>query len=307
MWTGSRGRRSGFVLAAVLMISVVLIAATTGFAWFARNQLRRVEGERAALQSRNLAFLTAFFVARGLTADQGEYDALDKPQFQPLAFPAENAVVSLRLTPLDHALPLNALFLPDGATLRNELTHPWEELWKRLGRGELSEVVLDFLDADGSPRLGGGERDAFLNRTLADLSELLLCPGVTQKVLEGPGGPSKKGLRDFCTVWCEGKINVNTVSEDVLTVLHDGFTMDVAEALVAYRREHPFKKLEDFFDAPAFPQEATGTVMNLVGVKSVYFRLNVEIWWMGGRSWRYDVILKKDNRTVSVAAWEERY
>ena len=47
--------------------------------------------------------------------------------------------------------------------------------------------------------------------------------------------------------------------------------------------------------------------MNLVGVKSVYFRLNVEIWWMGGRSWRYDVILKKDNRTVSVAAWEERY
>ena len=84
MWTGSRGRRSGFVLAAVLMISVVLIAATTGFAWFARNQLRRVEGERAALQSRNLAFLTAFFVARGLTADQGEYDALDKPQFQPL-------------------------------------------------------------------------------------------------------------------------------------------------------------------------------------------------------------------------------
>ena len=78
MWTGSRGRRSGFVLAAVLMISVVLIAATTGFAWFARNQLRRVEGERAALQSRNLAFLTAFFVARGLTADQGEYDALVK-------------------------------------------------------------------------------------------------------------------------------------------------------------------------------------------------------------------------------------
>ncbi len=307
MWTGCRSRRSGFVLAAVLMISVVLIAATTGFAWFARNQLRRVEGERTALKSRNLAFLTAFFVARGLAADQSDYDALDKPQFQPLAFPAEDALVSLRLVPLDHALPVNALFLPDGATLRNELSRPWEELWKRLGRAELSEVVLDFLDADGSPRLGGGERDAFLNRSLADLSELLLCPGVSLPLLKGPVGPSKKGLADFCTVWCEGKINVNTVSADVLPLLHDGFTADVAESLVDYRREHPFKKIDDFFDAPAFPQEAMGTMMNLVGVKSTYFALKIDIWWMGSRSWGYDVILKKNNRTVSMAAWEERY
>lgn len=307
MWTGSRSRRPAFVLAAVLMISVVLIAATTGFAWFARNQLRRVEGERTALRSRNLAFLTAFFVARGLAADQSDYDALDKPHFQPMAFPAGEGMVSLHLVPLDRALPVNALFLPDGTTLRQEMIHPWEELWNRLGHGELAPVVLDFLDADGTPRLGGGEREGFINRPLGDLSELLLCPGLSPPLLKGPSGPSKKGLEDFLTVWCDGKINVNTASEDVLTLLHEGFTPEGARALGAYRVEHPFKKIEDFFDAPAFPREALGSVMNLVGVKSSYFGLTVEVTWAGKRSWVYDIVLKKDHQTVRAVAWEERH
>ncbi|HQK24504.1 MAG TPA: hypothetical protein PK393_03155, partial [Synergistaceae bacterium] len=67
----------------------------------------------------------------------------------------------------------------------------------RLGHGELAPVVLDFLDADGTPRLGGGEREGFINRPLGDLSELLLCPGVSLPLLKGPRDLRKRGWRTF--------------------------------------------------------------------------------------------------------------
>lgn len=290
-------RSSGFVLVSVLLLCVMLVSSAVAFAWFVKGQTRAVTQDKAVLQARSVAYVMAREAVRGLKLDKNNYDSPREIWFQKMVVPlGDLGMVELDLTPLDDKIPLGKLFLPDGVTLRNELKEVWERLWQELGRRELAPKLLDYIDKDTRPRLGGYESEDNLNRAPFDISELLGMNDVTPEMLNG--------LADYVTMWSGSKININVAPARVLSVLN-GLNERLAEEIVALRLRKEIKDLDDLKAIPNFPPRAIPMLMNMVGFTSSYFNLKIKIFATAGSSVRYfDIIIEKSSGNI--VRWEEK-
>lgn len=300
-------RRPGMILVAVLLTVTVLLSAATGLAWFSRNQIRRVDGERRSLQGRSAAFLAIQQVMRGLVLDTNEYDSFLEDWFGSHIVPLQDmGVAFVDLKPLDDRLPLRALFLPDGQTLRKEMESPWERLWDRFGRADLEQALLDYMDKDGTPRLGGMEHEDFPNRPAEDLTVLLGCPGFDAVILYGDvDDPEVPRLRDYLSPWVKDKINVNVATAQTLLILDADLDEGVVESILERQAASPLKSMDDLGSVPGFPESAVPRLSGLLGFKSTYFAVDIQVQLLSGRPLVYSAILKKEGSRVSVESWKE--
>ena len=300
-------KKSGFVLVSVLMLGVLLISCATAFSWFVRAQVRSIGQERSAISSRSMANVLANSVMSALAqvAAQTNYDSpADQRWYKPFILPlGELGIWVVQITPLDDKIPLRNLFLPDGNTLRREISELWQELWRKLGRSELSEVLLDFLDKNNKPRVGSTERDEFINRPPYDVSELLLMSrDIPVEILFGAEG--KKGFADYCTVYSDGKININVAPVEVMELMPGLDTGGIAERIARIRADEPFKNLSDLQKVAGASAKTTNKLMNLIGFKSRYFLLKIECLDDSGNGGKaFNIIL--DRTTKQIVKWEE--
>ena len=148
----------------------------------------------------------------------------------------------------------------------------------------LADGVVDWLDNDDAPRVGGAESSYYMglpypyrakNDLLDTLDELRLVRGVTPEVFEK--------LRPFVTVWSSGKVNLNTAPKEVLMSLSAGrdaseagaIDAAAADAIIAYRQEHPFNNPRDIGNvSPALRDLYDRTrFRDLVDVRSTAFHV----------------------------------
>jgi type II secretory pathway component PulK len=296
--------RRGFILVPVLLLGVVFISCATAFTWFSRLQIKTVLREKSSLENRSMAQTLALSVIAGLKANtMVKYDSPTLSWFKPFFFPADAlGTWAVRITPLDDKIPIRGLFLPDGNTLRNELRKTWEDLWVKLEKRDMAHVVLDFLDKDARPRMGGAERENYLNRPLLDMSELLILDEMTPELLYGAAAEEKLGLADYCTLWSDGKINLNVAPVHVMEIL-PGLDRALAEKIAEYREKEALKTTSALRDIPGFPARAISTLMNLAAVSSRYFALKIEMLEDTGGGTGFNVIF--DKTSGKILRWEE--
>ena len=208
----------------------------------------------------------------------------------------------MTITPLNGRFPLNGIFLPDGRTVRSELAGPWRRLWRRAGAENIEAAVLDFLDGDGEPRLGGGERDGYLNRPLLSLNELLFVPGMTADILYGT--ETRPGIAPLVTLRSDGKINANTALPEVLALL-DGLDGNIAADLVRARETRVFTSMEDLSAVPSFPASARAQLMNVLSFTSSHFRVSFTVGFADGQKTPLEVILERKGSAAETVRWEE--
>ena len=306
MLSGCSGRgREGFILVSVLLLCVMLVATATAYAWFARIQIKVVFQEKLALQARGIAFVMAQEVMKGLKLDTNEFDSPIEPWFQPMIVPLKDyGVANVILKPLDNKIPLQHLFLPDGNTLRDipRFQKVWDKMW-----GELEErwttlpaKVLDFIDKDTIPRVGGKDGPENINRNLLDISELLGVPEVTPELLYGD--PPKLGIVDYCTMWSDVKMNINVAEPHVLALLPE-LNRNLIEEIIKFREKNAIASFDDLSSIPGMP---LGSAINyIIDFKSSYYNLIIELLDESWNSTRYfDIVfLKKDG---SILSWEEK-
>lgn len=304
----NKSRKSGFVLVSVLMLGVLLISCATAFSWFVRAQVRTTGQELRAIERRSMADVLAIVVMKALTqvAAQVKYDSpVDQRWYQPFILPLGNdlGIWVAQVVPLDDKIPLRNLFLPDGNTLRREISELWEELWRKIGNVNNSNVVLDFIDRNDKPRVGSSEREEFINRAPYDPSELMmLSRDIPQELLYGSEG--KKGFLDYCTVYSDGKININVAPVYVMELMPGLDTGGVAERIERTRAETPIKDMADLRKLPGFSAKSSNKLTNLIGFKSRYFLLKIECLddtGNGGKS--FNIILDRDSKQI--IKWEE--
>jgi hypothetical protein len=297
-------KRRGLVLLSVLLVSLFLLTASTGFAIFARRSVRTFDGRQRAFTARMVceAALPAAKMLIGL--HPGKAHAPGDEFFAPrkLAFPDAGVTVEMTIVPLDDGIPLNAIFLPDGRTVRTELSGAWRRLWRQSGAENLEASVLDFLDGDREPRLGGGEREGYLNRPLLSLDELLLVPGMTADILYGTAG--RPGIAPSLTLRSAGKINVNSASPGVLSLL-DGLDGNIAADLVRARESRPFASMEDLSAVSSFPASARARLMNVLSFTSSHFRVSFAVEFADGQKVPVEVILEQKGSAAETVRWEE--
>jgi hypothetical protein len=307
-------RRKGFVLVAVILLGAVFITCATAFAWFARMQVKNAVREKASLANRSMAQVLTAAIVKGMKANTFvNYDSPLLEWFKPFFLPADDlGAWVVQVVPLDDKIRIRNLFLPDGSTLRNELRKTWEDMWAKLERRELTYIVLDFLDKDTKPRMGGAEREGHVNRGLLDLSELLVLEEMTPDVLYGTGGAGSagntggtekgRGLADYCTLWSGGKVNLNVAPLHVMEIL-PGMDSQLAEKVDDYRRKTPLTGIDDLVKIPGFPHKSQGALMNIASFNSRYFMIKIEMLEDSGGGTSFSVVF--DKTAGKVVRWEE--
>lgn len=301
-----RKNRKGFVLLSVLILGTVLISCATAFTWFVRIQVRSLGRQRANLEARTMAQLFANNVINllGEMSNQFKSDNPTQRWFQPFVINMNDlGIWVVQVRPLDDKFPIGNLFLPDKNTLRREFSKPWEEMWDKLGHRELAMPVLDFLDKNERPRVGGVERESYINRPPLDISEMLIMSeDITPEILYGGGG--RKGLVDYCTVFSDGRINLNYAPVEVLELL-PGLDSGLAARIVSDRKDKPLESLADVQTLPGASPRTAIQLTNLVTFKSRYFELRIESLQTGDMPGgaAFNIIFDRNSRKI--LRWEE--
>lgn len=302
MFLPSQGRRrSGFILVAVLMLGTVLITCATAFAWFARMHVRSASRERIMLANRSMAKVLTNAIMAGINDGTPDYDSLLLEWFRPFSFSTGGSVTWLvQIVPLDDKIPLRHLFLPDGTTLRSELRHTWEDMWGRLGHRELANIVLDFLDRDTRPRMGGAQRETHINRALLDISELLILDEITPEILNGTH--ERLGVADYGTLWSDGRINLNVAPVHVMEIL-PGMNRSLAETIADFRERQAITSMDDLSRIPGFPPRARTALMNVAGFASRFLMIQIKVLEESGGGTSFNVVFDRTSGTI--VRWEE--
>ena len=303
----SHNKNKGFVLVSVLMLGVLLISCATAFTWFVRMQVRGVFRERDNITKRSMASVAVNAVINILSEMEQHYD-YDSPTqrwFQPFVVPFgdELGVWVMQITPLDDKIPLSNLFLPDGNTLRHEFDEPLQNMLEKINHRELEFLLLDFIDKNNRPRVGGVERDEFINRPPFDMSELLiLSREITPEILYGTG--TELGIADYCTIYSDGKINLNFAPVHVMEILPGLKERSLAERVEQSRKDEPLKSLRDVQSLPGASPRTSTLLTNIATFKSRYFNVKIECLEDnsdGGTS--FNIIF--DRTTRQIVRWEE--
>lgn len=302
-----RKKNNGFVLVSVLMLGVLLISCATAFTWFVRMQVRGVFRERDNITKRSMANVAVNAIAEILaeTEQHYEYDSPTQRWFKPfvLTFGDELGIWVVQITPLDDKIPLRNLFLPDGNTLRHEFDQPLQDMLEKINHRELEFLLLDFIDKNNRPRVGGVERDEFINRPPFDMSELLiLSPDITPEILYGTG--TELGIEDYCTIYSDGKINLNFAPLHVMEILPGLRERSLAERLEQSRQETPLKNLRDVQSLPGASPRTSTLLTNIACFKSRYFNVKIECLNDGGEGGTsFNIIF--DRSSKQIVRWEE--
>ena len=297
----------GFILISVLISVTLLLTSATAFSWFARNEIKRAEAISFIARSRSAAEIACLDASKKIAKDKNGYDSRSEPLYAYNGLTKSKIAdfdLEVAIEPLDDKIPINGILLPDRVTLRSEYEVAWKRIWEYVGFPWLSAIVLDFIDADSSQKLQGGEREASINRELTDLAELRLINEIDDGVLLGtkdiPGGLSR-----YLTIYGKEKVNINTASPEVLAIMDERLDIAQARNFVAMRMMYPIKSLDDLKKIPGIPLNVITKLSNVISFESSYFRLKINVSYGDKKERNFRIILKRENDSCSVVRWEE--
>lgn len=279
----------GFALVITLIVTALLVALVTEF-------IAEVYVDTTARQSYTDAQKAGLLAESGVAGALGllkfllpakSYTSLHDPWAKPLDIPEESG--SLRVTIEDESakLSLNAIAGPNG-TFYDE-TDPTgsyygtaQRLFKKLKLpgSDLCDAVADWVDINDIPKPGGAETQWYNNRKPAypaknarfdTFEELALVKGFSSDVLEK--------IRPFTTVYAESSsaapININTAPKEILISLDERISESIADQIIDYRKNTPFKNQAELVRVPGMERIATG-LQSRITAKSSIFRIRAE-------------------------------
>jgi general secretion pathway protein K len=165
------------------------------------------------------AGLAAARIALRESAKDYKYDTLDQVWSRPVP-PIElgEGTILVTVEDEDRKINLNRLVLPNGNAPDEQRLAVFRKLLANLDIDpSIADAVVDWLDNDDTPRVGGAESSYYLslpypyrakNDLFDTLDELRLVRGMTPERFEK--------VRPFATIYSSGKVNINTAPREVL-------------------------------------------------------------------------------------------
>jgi len=226
-------------------------------------------------------------------SDDASYDCLRDPWARPLELPLSEGRVRLRVVDEERYLNLNLARTPAGLEVVRRL-------FRVLHITSLSPETLrvwitgsGFWDREFPPR----------RAPLDSLEELFLL-GISRDDFYGKveGFTFYPGLSSVATVRSNGRVNLNTAPVEVLMALSPRLDRTLAENLIEYRREHPFKKVEEVILVPGFDFRLLHDLRPWVTVRSENFRVSVEVR-VGAVEGELEAVVKRSGGSLRVVYW----
>jgi general secretion pathway protein K len=286
--TRRRDNEKGIALLVTLLILVLVVALV--------HEVFRIGTQSAQSGAYGRDSIRCILLAEGGTgaarialridARGNQYDTLDEIWSRDaLPISLGDAEVLVTIEDEERKIDLNRIMLPNGNAPDDRRLAVFQRLLDTLGIDRaVADAVVDWLDNDDNPRVGGAESSYYLglpnpyqakNDLFDTIGELRLVRGVTGEIFEK--------LRPFVTVSSSGMVNLNTAPKEVLMSLSSGADLTTAGAIDAttadeilqYRKDHPFTTPSQIGNVSPFLQDlyARTLIRNLVDVKSTYFHV----------------------------------
>jgi general secretion pathway protein K len=146
---------------------------------------------------------------------------------------------------------------------------------------EVTDGILDWIDADDLHRPQGAERDWYerkrlplpRNAPVTQIEELLLVKGMSREILYGGG--RYKGLATFLTTEGSGKINVNTAPLEVLVSV-PGLDSGTANRILAARRLHALRSLQEVLGSDPEAKLGAYPLLGILAFDTTEMRIEAE-------------------------------
>ena len=286
--TRRRDNEKGIALLVTLLILVLIVALV--------HEVFRIGAQSAQTGAYGRDSIRCVLLAEGGTgaarivlridARDNQYDTLDEIWSRAaLPITLGDGEVSVTIEDEERKIDLNRLMLPNGIAADERRLAVFQRLLDTLGIDRaVADAVVDWLDSDENPRVGGAESSYYQglpnpyrakNDLFDTIGEVRLVRGVTAEIFEK--------LLPFVTVSSSGRVNINTAPKEVLmslsagTDLAEGGAIDAktAEEIIQYRVDHPFTVASQIGNVSPFLRDlyARTLIRDLVDVKSTYFHV----------------------------------
>ena len=286
--TRRRENEKGIALLVTLLILVLIVALA--------HEVFRIGAQSAQTGAYGRDSIRCILLAEGGTgaarialrqdARDNQYDTLDEIWSRAaLPITLGDGEVTVVIEDEERKIDLNRLMLPNGIAVDERRLAVFQRLLDTLGIDRaVADAVVDWLDNDENPRVGGAESSYYLglpkpyrakNDLFDTIGELRLVRGVTADVYEK--------LRPFVTVSSSGLVNINTAPKEVLMSLSAGTDMaeggaidaKTADEIIDYRKDHSFTTPSQLGNVSPFLRDlfAKTLINKLVDVRSTYFHV----------------------------------
>jgi general secretion pathway protein K len=282
------GNRKGIALLVTLLILVLVLALA--------HEVFRIGAQSAQTGAYGRDSIRCILLAEGgtgaarialrLDARDNQYDTLDEIWSRAaLPITLGDGEVSVAIEDEERKIDLNRIMLPNGNAPDDRRLAVFQRLLEILAIDRaVADAVVDWLDNDEDPRVGGAESSYYLglpnpyrakNDLFDTVGELRLVRGVTDEIYGK--------LRPFVTVSSSGMVNINTAPKEVLmslsagTDLAEGGAIDAktADEIIEYRKDHPFTTVSQIGNVSPFLRDlyARTLIRNLADIRSTYFHV----------------------------------
>jgi general secretion pathway protein K len=309
----------GVALVLALAVIALLVSLVVDFSYTMMVDLTLAanlrDGQKAFYEARSGVELAR----HQLQKDDSAYDALDEdwallPEHP--GFLSDDDEGRFKVTIEDEAgkIAINKLVAGDkdkkvDLVIRAQLERLFEVLELD---PQLIDPIIDWLDPDNNPQPFGAEDEYYQslpspypckNGPLAALEELLLVKGMTKEIFYGQ--EEKKGLIHYLTLYSDGKVNINTATVEILQSLSDKIDKVLAQAIIDYRQEKPFKeiKYDDIKSLPGMTLEIFNDIKDQCDVKSSTFSLRAEGQMRDIKKVIYTVLKREEKKGIKPIFW----
>jgi general secretion pathway protein K len=311
------GNQKGIALLVTLLILVLVLALA--------HEVFRIGAQSAQTGAYGRDSIRCILLAEGgtgaarialrLDARDNQYDTLDEIWSRAaLPITLGDGEVSVVIEDEERKIDLNRIMLPNGNAPDDRRLAVFQRLLEILAIDRaVADAVVDWLDNDEDPRVGGAESSYYLglpnpyrakNDLFDTVGELRLVRGVTDEIYEK--------LRPFVTVSSSGMVNINTAPKEVLmslsagTDLAEGGAIDAktADEIIEYRKDHPFTTVSQIGNVSPFLRDlyARTLIRNLADTRSTYFHVRSS-GDVGGTVRTIDVIGIRAGNNVQWRFW----
>jgi general secretion pathway protein K len=316
----AKTKQRGFVVIVVLCMIICMAVLLLGFNYQSCNNLRAVGDFQKSAQALNCAKagLNIAIAAIKDTEDTPIYKKSLKLLSEENTFDIDDGNCSITITEENGKLNVNLLKDKTGKPNRMridqllrliDLLNTEEAGYSRIGYG-LVPSIIDWTDSDDKithlPFIkygSSGAESAYYgnletpyrcrNTSLEVTEELLLVKGITQDVFER--------MRDYVTVYGNGRVNINHASKLVIESLSEKMDAVLAQMIIDRRRIKPFNSITELRDVPGMTDNIYKTIRRTAIVSSAneYYHVTSR-GNVGHRNCTIVAILRKNMKTENV-------
>ncbi|MBN2130864.1 MAG: general secretion pathway protein GspK [Sedimentisphaerales bacterium] len=328
--------RRGFALVAVLLVIALIAAVIFEFNYDSRVRYQLADNLRASYQALHcaeagLATATAALSQVDAATPDGE---ILKVLSGTVPVPLGEDYFTVSVAAETGKINVNGLKTPEGQLVRPRI----DQMLRLIDvlnsqhdernplRYSLVPAIIDWIDADDEVTIlpfvrgenAGAESDYYQtltkpyrckNRPLELLGELTLVKGMSREIFHGAPAagktPRMAGMKQFLTVYGDGKLNINEVSVTVLQTFSERMTRALAESVVQHR---PYKNVRELSEVPGMTPDVLEEIQELAGVQAGGEYYTVTARGVAGQCVRtLRVVVKRDRRKgrcVPLVRWE---